>query len=168
VDSLSNSVYFNPTYSFRLPHETNLKDSKIKYARRYERFMNYRNSDENFLFIRQINKGRYNIPKEELDYNYNDDNYEKVLSILPKNSVILLIIHTVLPPEEKNKISNKFIVLDDVINPEHIAYGDYLHHKNNIIKYYNQLFDYINKNFNHLNVNTMKEFVKNERIGIIH
>ena len=39
VDLKPNNVYYNTLYSFRLPHETDLSESKQKYARRYERFI---------------------------------------------------------------------------------------------------------------------------------
>lgn len=142
-------------YSFRLPHETNLNESK----KTYERFINYKTSDEKFVFIRQINRGRYEIPPENLESNYNDEMYEKIISYLPTQSIILLLTHEKLSLNDKNKISNNFILLDNSISPEHIAYGDYLFCKNNIIKYYNELLNYINK----LDINIMKEFIKNEK-----
>lgn len=166
IDLNSNNVYYNTTYSFRLPHETNLHESKKTYERRYERFINYKNSNDKFVFIRQINRGRYEIPPENLESNYNDEMYEKIISYFPTQSIILLITHEKLSLNDKNKISNNFILLDNSISPEHIAYGDYLFCKNNIIKYYNELLNYVNNNFNKLDINIMKEFIKNEKIGI--
>lgn len=166
IDLNTNNVYYNSTYSFRLPHETNLNESKKTYSRRYERFINYKNSNDKFVFIRQINRGRYGIPPENLESNYNDEMYEKIISYLPTQSIILLITHEKLSLNDKNKISNNFILLDNSISPEHIAYGDYMFYKNNIIKYYNELLNYINNNFNKLDINIMKEFIKNEKIGI--
>tara|TARA_B110000046_G_scaffold176437_1_gene202122 strand:+ start:415 stop:846 length:432 start_codon:yes stop_codon:yes gene_type:complete len=140
---------------------------KVKtYSRRYERFINYKNSNDKFVFIRQINRGRYEIPPENLESNYNDEMYEKIISYLPTQSIILLITHEKLSLNDKNKISNNFILLDNSISPEHIAYGDYMFYKNNIIKYYNEFLNYINNNFNKLDINIMKEFIKNEKIGI--
>jgi hypothetical protein len=166
IDLNSNNVYYNTTYSFRLPHETNLNQSKKTYERRYERFINYKTSDEKFVFIRQINRGRYSIPLENLENNYNNEIYEKIISYLPSQSIILLITDEKLSLNDKNKISNNFILLDNSISPDHIAYGDYLFYKNTIIKYYNELLNYINNNFNKLDINVMKEFIKNEKIGI--
>lgn len=166
VDLKSNNVYYNPTYSFRLPHEINLNMSRETYKRRYERFINYKNSEDKFIFIRQINMGRYDVPPEELETNYSNEIYKRIISYLPKNSIILLITDKELPLEQKKVIYNKFILLDNVISPEHIAYGDYLKYKDNIIRYYNILFHYIEKNFNNLDINKMKNIVKNERIGI--
>ena len=166
IDLNTNHVYYNSTYSFRLPHETNLNESKKTYSRRYERFINYKNSNDKFVFIRQINRGRYEIPPENLESNYNDEMYEKIISYLPTQSIILLITHEKLSLNDKNKISNNFILLDNSISPEHIAYGDYMFYKNNIIKYYNEFLNYINNNFNKLDINIMKEFIKNEKIGI--
>ena len=68
--------------------------------------------------------------------------------------------------DDKRNISDNFILLDNSISPEHIAYGDYLSYKNDIIKYYNELFKYINNNFNKIDINIMKELIKNEKIGI--
>lgn len=164
-DLSSDNVYYNPIYSFRLPHETNLSESKQKYARRYARFINYKNSNEKFVFIRQINRGKYGIPAEKLESNYNDEMYAKIISYLPAQSIILLITDQKLSLDDKRNISDNFIVLDNSISPEHIFYGDYLSYKNDIIKYYNELFKYINKNFNNLDINIMKELIKNEKIG---
>ena len=166
VDLNPNHVYYNPIYSFRLPHETDLNESKQKYAKRYERFINYKNSDIKFVFIRQINRGRYAAPTEKLESNYNDEIYKKIISYLPKQSIILLITDEKISLDDKKNISNKFILLDNSISPEHTAYGDYFSYKNDIIKYYNELFNYINNNFNNLDINIMKEFIKNEKIGI--
>ena len=166
VDLSSNNVYYNTIYSFRLPHETNLNESKQKYARRYERFINYKKSNEKFVFIRQINRGRYDVPAENLESNYNTEMYERIMSYLPKNSIIMLITDTKLSLDEKKQISSNFILLDNSISPHHIAYGSYLSYKNDIIKYYNELFKYINNNFNKIDINIMKELIKNEKIGI--
>ena len=59
--------------------------------RRYERFINYKNSNEKFVFIRQINRGRYDVPAEKLESNYNDEMYAQIISYLPAESIILLI-----------------------------------------------------------------------------
>ena len=83
IDLNSNNVYYNTTYSFRIPHETNLDESKKTYERRYKRFINYKTSDEKFVFIRQINRGRYSISLENLENNYNNEIYEKIISYLP-------------------------------------------------------------------------------------
>ena len=166
VDLNSNHVYYNPIYSFRLPHETNLNESIQTYARRYERFINYKNSNTKFVFIRQINRGRYDVSAEKLESNYNDEIYTKIISYLPEQSIILLITDKKISLNDKKNISNNFILLDNSISPEHIAYGDYFSYKNDIIKYYNELFNYINNNFNNLDINIMKEFIKNEKIGI--
>ena len=166
VDLSSDNVYYNTIYSFRLPHETNLNESKQKYARRYERFINYKKSNEKFVFIRQINRGRYDVPAEKLESNYNDEMYAKIISYLPTQSIILLITDKKLSLDDKRNISDNFILLDNSISPEHIAYGDYLSYKNDIIKYYNELFKYINNNFNKIDINIMKELIKNEKIGI--
>lgn len=166
VDSKSNNVFFNTEYCFRLPHETNFLESSQKYKRRYERFINYKNSSDKFVFIRQINRGRYGIPAENIENNYNDESYEKIISYLPEKSKILLISDKVIPLDEKNNISDKFFVIDDIISPEHIAYGNYLKYKKQIVKFYNELFEYIKNNFDYLNVNIMKEIVSNKKIGI--
>lgn len=162
VDLNSNNVYYNPIYSFRIPHEKNLSESKKK----YERFINYKNCNEKFVFIRQINKGRYDVPAEILESNYNDVNYAKLISYLPAQSIVLLITDEKLSLEDKKNISDNFILLDNSISPEHISYGNYLSYKNDIIKYYNELFEYINNNFDNIDINIMKEIIKNEKIGI--
>ena len=92
--------------------------------------------------------------------------YAKIISYLPTQSIILLITDKKLSLDDKRNISDNFILLDNSISPEHIAYGDYLSYKNDIIKYYNELFKYINNNFNKIDINIMKELIKNEKIGI--
>ena len=92
--------------------------------------------------------------------------YAKISSYIPTQSIILLITDEKLSPNDKRNISDKFILLDNSISPEHIAYGNYLSYKNDIIKCYNELFDYINNNFNKIDINVMKDLIKNEKIGI--
>lgn len=167
IDLESNNVYYNPTYYFRLPHDTISEESTQKYKRRFERFINYKNNnDTKFVFIRQINTGRYDVPAENLDTNYNDEIYSEIILYLPPQSIILLITDKKLSLEDRQKISENFILLNNVISPSHIAYGNYLHFKENILKFYIELINYINNNFNNLDINIMKEFVSNKKIGI--
>ena len=119
VDLNSNNVYYNPLYSFRLPHETNLSESKQNYERRYERFINYKNSNEKFVFIRQINKGRYGVPAEKLESNYNKKDFGKYYNRVTKSGgIILLITDEKLSLDDKRNISDNFILLDNSISPE--------------------------------------------------
>lgn len=159
--------YFNNLYSFRLPHEFNLNESVIKYKRRFERFKEYKNINDNYLFIRMINyKGRYNIHLESIEDNYNEECYNKLMSYLPKKSKILLITNEKMTEDDKNKIYNKFYIVDNIINPEHAAFGDYLQYKNKIINCYQLCFQYIDENFDKLENTKMYNFIKNEHIGL--
>jgi hypothetical protein len=168
IDLNSENIYCNEEYSFRIPHEIDLEQSTINYKRRFERFINYKNENDNYLFIRMINKGRYNISEEILENNYNEENYNKMMSYLPLNSKILLITNVKLSSDEKNKIYNKFYVIDNVINPEHVFYGKYLQYKTDIIECYENCFKYISDNFDNFDTNIIYEFIKNENIGIFN
>ena len=166
----SKNVFYHPTYSFRLPHETNLSESAVKYKRRFERFTDYKNSannDEPFLFVRMIHyTGRYGVEAESLKENYDENCYERWMKYLPSNSKILLISCHVLSAEDKNQIFGGFYVVDDVMNPEHIAYGDYVKSKRKIIQCYDVCFEYMDKNFNDLNTEMMQSFISNAHIGL--
>jgi hypothetical protein len=168
IDDISqNNIYYNEEYSFRLPHENDLVQSIIKYNIRFERFINYKNDiSNNYLFIRIINHGIFNISKENLEENYNEENYYKLISYLPINSKILLITHKKILENEKNKIFKKFYVMDNIIIPNHIAYGEYLEKKEYIIGCYQKCFDYICNNFENFDENILYNFIKNDNIGI--
>jgi hypothetical protein len=164
VDLKSYNIYFNEDYSFRIPHEINLDNSRKTYTKRFERFINYKNDSNNYLFIREINRGRYNIKAECLENNYNEENYSKIISYLPINSKILLITNEKLSSDDKIKISKFFYVIDDVISPQHIAFGDFLQHKTHIIKCYNNMFNYICNNFDNFDIKIAYDFIKNTNI----
>lgn len=166
VDLHSSNVYFNEIYSFRLPHEKNINESKCTYNRRYERLLNYKNDNDNYLFIRLINSGRYDINPEVIENNYNELCFNRIISYLPPNSKILLISESKMTQDNLNKIFNKFIIVDDCIDPAHVFFGVFLHHKNLIINYYKSCFDYIDENFNGLDVKKIYNFIKNENIFI--
>jgi len=166
VDSASFNVYFNKSYSFRLPHEIKLHESKITYDRRFKRFLEYKNTSDNYLFIRLINGGRYDISPEIIENNYNEQCFNEIMSYLPLNSKILLISDSKLTNDALNKIYHKFITVDNCINPEHVFFGKYLQHKNLIINCYTSCFEYIDANFDNLDVNIIYNAIKNEHIGI--
>jgi len=165
VDVNKESIYYNTLYNFRLPHEKDINISIKNYKRRFERLINYRNINNSYIFIRIINMdGRYGCKKEELSDNYNQLNYDKLIKLLPINSKILLFTHIKLLSEDKIKIYNKFIIIDDIINPEFCFYGDNLKHKDKIIECYNKCFEYIDKNFHNLNVIDIQKYISNKNI----
>ena len=166
VDQHSSNVYFNELYSLRLPHEKNINESKYKYNRRYERLLNYKNDTNTYLCIRLINGGRYGINPEVLENNYNERCFNRIMSYLPPNSKILLLSESKMTQENLNKIFQKFIIVDDCIDPAHVFYGKFLQNKNVIINCYKSCFDYIDKNFDVLDVKKIYNFIKNENIYI--
>ena len=121
-----------------------------------------------YLFIRIINTGFSNCPAESLENNYNEENYNRLMTYLPINSKILLITHRKLLADDKNKIFYKFYVVDNIISPDFIAYGPYLQNKKDIIDYYQTCFDYISNNFNNFDINAVYSYIKNENIGILN
>ena len=166
VDLKSPNVYFNDFYKFRLPHETSINESKITYKRRHERFLNYKNTDDKYLFIRLINGGRYDIEPEYIENNYNEDCFNRIMNYLPSNSRILLISDCKMTRDELNKVYHKFIMVDDCMNPEHVFYGKYLHKKEVIIDCYKSCFEYIDTHFDNCDVNTIYNMIKNEHISV--
>ncbi|CAM9744786.1 unnamed protein product, partial [Heterosigma akashiwo] len=68
VDENKTTVLYNPCYNMRLPHEIGLSTQEIheKYQRRYKRFLDYKYSEEFYIYIRIINTGRYNINPENI------------------------------------------------------------------------------------------------------
>ncbi len=166
VDSNSVNTLYNNIYHFRLPHENS--GYKEKYKRRYDRFLNYKQQSDNFLFIRLINiSGRYGVNSENINENYSEQQFNDIMNCLPKNSKILLLTHEIIPDDKKRLFYNKFYVIDNIINPEHISFGDMIKYKNNIIKFYNEFFSYIDKNYHNLNICLMKNFISNKRLYLI-
>jgi hypothetical protein len=163
---LQSNVLYSSDYSFRLPHETNMKESIITYKRRFERFIKYKTTQDNYLFIRLINTGRYGINAENIEENYNERSFNAIILYLPPNSKILLITDEKMTTDNKNKIYNGFYIADDVINPEHICFGKYTQYRNKIIQCYKSCFEYIDRHFNSFNANDVYKYIKNEHIGI--
>ena len=167
VDLLVDNVFYNEIYSFRLPHEVDLTLSKDIYNRRLDRFMEYKTINESYLFIRIINyTGRYNVNAECINENYNEDCYNRLMTHLPMKSKILLITHHKLSTEDKSNIFYKFYVVDNIINPDHISYGNFLEFKPKIIKCYESCFEYIDKHFDNLDVNMIQHFITNSHINL--
>lgn len=166
IDVNNTTVHWNERYSFRMPHETNINESIITYKRRHERFLGYKKTKDNYLFFRLINCGRYEFDPESLETNYNEICFNRLMSFLPENSKIMLISDKKMTDANLKLISNKFIVVDDCMNPEHVYFGPYMHHKNLIIACYDKCFEYIDKNFNTLDSNKIHSFIKNEHLGI--
>ena len=160
------TTYYNEQYLFRMPHEIDIEKSIITYQKHLDQFFDYKNDTDNYLFIRQLNLGQLERPAEILENNYNEETYNKLMLCLPVNSKILLITNKKLLPAEKNKIFDKFYVLDNIIRPDHIAYGDYLPRKKEIVGYYQDMFDNICNNFDNVDNNIIYNLVKNENIGL--
>lgn len=160
-------IYINNRYSFRLPHETNTAISVETYKRRFERFKNYCTIPDNYLFMRMINfKGRYEYLAEDIEANYGEDCYERLMKLLPKNSKVLLFTNEKIPDDLKSLFHKGFIVVDDVANPEHIFYGKYMEHGAQIISSYKQCFDYIENNFYELDPLVIQTLISNDKLGI--
>lgn len=164
IDRDSNkNIWYNPKYHFRLPHEISLTESTITYKRRFDRFIDYKNKNDNYLFIRIVNfTGRYHVSPEIISENYSDQQYFKLVKFLPKNNKILLLITQIVSDDIKSQFSKHFILVDDVINPEYVTYGKYLDQKKMIVDQYSKCFDYIKNNFQSLNVNNIKKFISND------
>ena len=87
---------------------------------------------------------------------------------MPINSKILLITNEKLSSDDKIKISKFFYVIDDVISPQHIAFGDFLQHKTHIIKCYNNMFNYICNNFDNFDIKIAYDFIKKENKYLLY
>lgn len=154
-DKNNKQVLYNENYDFRLPHEQEyfINPNIIinKYKRRYERFINYKNEENNFLFLRIVNlRGRYGKNKEDLINEYNEYNYNDLIKHLPQHSHILLLVDGILDNNIKDNIYNKFIVLDNIIHPGFVAGGDLNKYKPRLLEYYNNFFKLCDSNFNNL------------------
>lgn len=167
VDKKTNNLY-NPVYDFRLPHDTLNSETIVKYKRRFERFQSYKTTNTKCTFIRIMNvEERYGKPPESLAESYSKEVYEKLMTFVPITSKILLITHNKLSIEEKNSIYEKFIVLDNVLNPEYCFFGNHMKHTNKIVKYYTNLFNYIDKNFDSITPSSTKQlqqFISNDTV----
>jgi len=164
VDSYSKTALYNHVYAFRLPHEKSIDESSIVYNRRFSRFKNYKNIVGHFLFIRLINTGLYEVEPESIVDNYNKSCYDKLLKHLPHNSKVLLCTNKKLSVETKNKIYHEFILVDDIIKPSSIAYGDFSKFDKEIIEMYENCFQYIEHNFDNLDVEVIKDFISNDNL----
>ena len=115
-------VIHNIKYKFYLPYDNynKIRDEMIKYKRRYDRFINYKNNNDTYICLRKITcKEKININGYNYDNNdkhsYTKENYDKIIKYLPQNTYIVLLCPFQL---DKNiNIYDKFIVLDNIINP---------------------------------------------------
>jgi hypothetical protein len=161
-------VYINRRYSFRLPHETDIAISVETYKRRFERFKDYRSIPDNYLFMRMINlKGRYEYPPEEIEENYGEKCYERLMKLLPPNSKVLLFTNEKMPDDIKSLFHKGFIVVDNVMNPEHIFYGKYMELGAQIIDSYRKCLDYIEKHFSDLDPLVIQALISNDKLRIV-
>ena len=163
IEHESNIIY-NLKYNFRFPHEkendcfdTEYDSFKDKYNRRILRFKSFATQDNNFLFTRYYQSGQYNMKKEILEEDYNNNNYYKLIKKLPKNSKILVISDEIISDEFKK--NSKFYIIDNVILPHNAYYGDLLSFKDKIMLGYLNLFKYIENNFDNFDINKCKEFI---------
>jgi hypothetical protein len=172
IESLENNVLYNRKYKFRLPHDKLNDETVEKYKRRKDRFLNYKNMDDKYLFIRIINlhgayQDTYGKNAESLNLEYSEENYNKLTNFLPINSKILLIAITKkLSKKEKESIYEKFIVLDEAIPPHYCFYGSQMDKKEKIVNCYNNLFEYVENNFYDINKDLLQDFIHNSKIAI--
>lgn len=134
-------------------------------------FLNYKNLDNNYLFIRIINYKGFTFDgkkydSENIEQNYSEKNYNDLIKHLPNNSEILLITHHEISNNDKNKFYSKFHLLDNIILPDLVFYGDKMDFKDVIIYQYNLLFKYIENNFNKLDDNDMIKIINKDIIII--
>ena len=154
-------VLYNTRYEFRLPHDRSIET----YKRRYERFLNYKNIDTNYLFIRIVNMdGRYGKSAELLCENYNDECYHRLMKFLPRKSNILLLIHKPLEEHLREKISKHFYVIENCINPEYCFFGNKMSYATKIIQCYEECFQCIENTFDALDTNVLQKLIHNNRL----
>lgn len=162
VDTGKGNVFFSERYMLRLPHEHNLITSIVTYKRRYERFKNYKNINDKYVFIRIMNiDGRYGIEAEDLIECYGEENYNNLMKHLPPSSRVLLITHHTLSDEQRPQIYEGFEVYDNVFNPENVAFGDKMKYKGLIINQFNLFLTFLDKNFN-IRIPELRRMIGNE------
>lgn len=154
---------YNKKYDFRLPHEKNYWIDKKpiieKYKRRHMRFLNYKNNThDNFLFIRLINdEGPYGSNMESSS-NYTNEVYDRLIKFLPKNSKIILLCEHHM--ENKNKISDNFILIENAINPLKGMVVQGLRNKYKNI--YGTFLNYCDKNYDALDYKILERLISND------
>jgi|UniRef100_A0A6C0BY94 hypothetical protein len=159
----------NTKYKIYLPHENSSKieDEKNKYIRRYKRFINYSNNDDVYICFRRITEpDKINIHDYNYDNNdknsYTKENYDRIIKYLPKNTHIVLLCTSYL---DKNiNIYDKFIVLDNIINPGLLFHTS--SNKENLIykKKYQNFFNKFKENENRITkslIISLGEIIKN-------
>lgn len=155
----------NIKYKLYLPHEkcNKITDEIIKYNRRYDRFINYSKINDVYICFRKMTE------KEKIDingYNYDNndkhsytkENYDKIIKYLPKNTYIVLLCPFHL---DKNiNIYDKFIVLENIINPGLLFHTDSFEEQRIYKEKYQNFFNEIKENENVLTKNLIIEIGK--------
>ena len=166
---IDNNTIHNIKYKIYFPHENcnKIKDERIKYIRRYDRFINYSNNNDVYICFRKITeKDKININGYNYDNNdkhsYTKENYDAIIKYLPNNTYIVLLCPFQL---DKNiNIYDKFIVLDNVINPGLLFHTASIEEQKIYKKKYRDFFHKIKENKNRITKNvivTAGKIIKN-------
>lgn len=158
-------VIHNIKYKFYLPYDNynKIRDEMIKYKRRYDRFINYKNNNDTYICLRKITcKEKININGYNYDNNdkhsYTKENYDKIIKYLPQNTYIVLLCPFQL---DKNiNIYDKFIVLDNIINPGLLFHTASFEEQRNYKEKYQNFFKKIKENENVITRNLIIEIGK--------
>lgn len=155
----------NIKYKLYLPNEkcNKITDEIIKYNRRYDRFINYSKINDVYICFRKMTE------KEKIDingfnydnndkYSYTKENHDAIMKYLPKNTYIVLLCPFHL---DKNiNIYDKFIVLENIINPGLLFHTASFEEQGIYKKKYQNFFNKIKENENVLTKNLIIEIGK--------
>jgi len=146
------SAIYNRTYKYRMPHDGEYwknKDKIInKYKRRFDRFLQYKEDHNSYLYIRAVNDdGYYGQEKEDLLQEYNENNRRRMKNFLPSSSLIVLLSHKKINENIKSCIRDNYILLDNVYQPNCAIYIGTMENQKYVTDLYKAFFVYISKNF---------------------
>lgn len=155
----------NIKYKIYLPHDNynKITDEIIKYTRRYDRFINYKNNNDTYICLRKITcEEKININGYNYDNNdkhlYTKENYDKIIKYLPQNTYIVLLCPLQL---DKNiNIYDKFIVLENIINPGLLFHTASFEEQSIYKEKYQNFFNKIKENENVITRNLIIEIGK--------
>jgi len=149
------NVIFNNLYNFRLPHDSEYwknRDVVIeKYQRRFNRFLQYRIDNDNYLFIRTIRlDNQYGIEEESILQQYSETNRLRINKFLPSNSIIVLLTDKKIDSKVKEIVNKNYILLDEICHPEKIIYTGNKEEQERMLNLYNDFFCYCDEHFDEL------------------
>lgn len=144
------NAFYNKKYDFYLPHDEEYFKDKSELIRKYKRRLERLSKYQQPIVIREINfSNSYSVKDTKIaDFknndivdDYSEENYERIMKFLPRDSTIILFSSKPLEKDVKDKIGSKFVLIDNCYD-----FQESLRFKPDQLKNFKIFFEAISKN----------------------